>query len=332
LKENDLKRFWRILGIIAILSVLILLIGPLLYPVPPLTSTFSEQELADPDSQFADINGLSVHFKEYGNGEPVFILLHGFGASEFSWREVVEPLSHYGRVIVYDRPAFGLTGRPMPGEWTGTNPYSIQGNVELLDGLMYELKVEKAFLIGNSAGGGVASAYALDNPERVQGLVLVDPAVGNGRGGRFPSWLLPFMASPQLRHLGPLLVRSIAGESGDETIRLAWHDPSLITEDIYEGYRRPLKANNWDKALYEFSIAANPTNYSEKLPELAMLVLIVTGDDDRIVPTEASIQLSKEIPGAQLVVFNNCGHVPQEECPDQFMEKLINFIKGVQND
>jgi pimeloyl-ACP methyl ester carboxylesterase len=60
-----------------------------------------------------------------------------------------------------------------------------------------------------------------------------------------------------------------------------------------------------------------------------MPVLIVTGDDDRIVPTESSFQLSKEIPGAHLVVFNACGHVPQEECPDQFMDALQDFLGEV---
>jgi pimeloyl-ACP methyl ester carboxylesterase len=326
------KRFWKIVGIIALVVVAILLIGPFLYPVPPLTGTVDESELADPESKFVEINGLSVQYKEMGQGEPVFILLHGFGASEYSWREVMEPLSKYGRVIAYDRPAFGLTERPMPGEWAGTNPYSIEGNVELLDGLMDELGVEKGILIGNSAGGGVAAAYALEHPEQVQGLVLVDPALGSGRGGRFPSWLLPIMSSPQLRNLGPLLVRSIAGDSGDETIRLAWHDPALITQDVYEGYRRPLKADNWDKALYEFAIAANPVNYVDRLEELSMPVLVVTGDDDRIVPTDSSIQLAGKIPGAQLVVFDQCGHVPQEECPDQFMDAMLTFLKGVKDD
>ena len=322
-----MKRVWKILGVFALVVILILLVGPLLYPVPPLTDTSSAQVLADPDSQFVDINGLSIHYKEYGDGEPVFILLHGFGASEFSWREVVKPLSKFGRVIVYDRPAFGLTGRPMPGEWTGTNPYSIQGNVELLDKLMDKLGIEKAILVGNSTGGGVATAYALDNPDRVQGLVLVDPAVGNGHGGRFPTWLLPILASPQLRQLGPLLVRSIAGDTGDETIRLAWHDPSRITARVYEGYRRPLKVNNWDKALYEFTIAANVQNYTERLSELSVPVLVVTGDDDRIVPTESSIQLSKIIPGANLAIMNACGHVPQEECPNQLMDALKGFLE-----
>ena len=324
-----MRRIWKILGVIALVAVLLLLVGPLLYPVPPLEGTVPERDLADPESRFAEINGLSVHYKETGQGEPVFILLHGFGASEYSWREVVEPLSRQGRVIVYDRPAFGLTERPMPGEWNGTNPYSVQGNVELLDGLMDELGVENATLIGNSAGAGVAAAYALEHPERVQGLVLVDPALGSEGGRRFPSWMLPLLKTPQLRRLGPLLVRSIAGDLGNETIRMAWHDPSLIGPQVYDGYRRPLLANNWDRALYEFTIADNPVTDADRLRDLAMPVLVVTGDDDRIVPTESSIQLAKEIPGAQLVVFKGCGHVPQEECPDQFMDALQGFAEGV---
>lgn len=324
-----MNRFWKILGIIVLVVALVVLIGPLLYPVPSLTGTFPERELADPDSKFVDVNGLTVHHHEMGQGKLVFILLHGFGASEFSWREVMEPLAKFGRVIAYDRPAFGLTERPMPREWTGTNPYSLQGNVELLDGLMDKLGVEKAILVGNSAGGGIAAAYAIEHPDRVQGLVLVDPAVGNGHGGRFPQWALPLMATPQLRHIGPLLVRSIAGESGNETIQLAWHDPSRIDPRVYDGYRRPLTVNNWDKALYEFTIASNPVNYAERLKELAMPVLVVTGDDDRIVPTAQSIQLSMEIPGAELVVFKNCGHVPQEECPDQFMVSIQAFLESV---
>ena len=325
-----MKRVWKIIGIIALIIIEILLVGPLLYPVPPLTGTVDESELADSRSKFVMINDLSVHYKEMGQGEPVFILLHGFGASEYSWREVMEPLSKYGRVIAYDRPAFGLTDRLMPEEWSGTNPYSVQGNVELLEGFMDELGVKEAVLVGNSAGGGVAAAFSLEHPERVHALILVDPAVGNGHG-RFPSWLQPVLSSPQLRHLGPLLVRRIAGESGDETIRLAWHDPTLIPQDVYEGYRRPLQANHWDKALYEFTIASNPTDYYARLPELAVPVLVVTGDDDRIVPTDSSVQLAKTIPGAILAMFDQCGHVPQEECPDQFMDAMLSFLKGVKD-
>ena len=95
-----MKRLWKILGIIVLAVAVILLIAPLLYPVAPLTGTVPERELADTDSRFVEVNGLTVHYKEKGQGEPVFILLHGFGASEYSWREVMEPLS---RPVVLSR-------------------------------------------------------------------------------------------------------------------------------------------------------------------------------------------------------------------------------------
>jgi alpha-beta hydrolase superfamily lysophospholipase len=119
-----MKKFLRWVGIGLGFLILLLLILPFLFPVPPLEDTVPVEELDDPDSQFMQVDGLRVHYKTYGQGEPVFILLHGFGASLFSWREVIGPLSQYGTVIAYDRPAFGLTERPL--EWEGENPYSTQ--------------------------------------------------------------------------------------------------------------------------------------------------------------------------------------------------------------
>ncbi|HNB53832.1 MAG TPA: hypothetical protein PK530_17935, partial [Anaerolineales bacterium] len=103
-----MKRLRKIILYILGFLLLALLIGPFLIPIPPLENTVSPAQLADADSQFIDINGLTVHYKETGSGDTVFILLHGFAASEFSWREVMEPLAAYGRVIAFDRPAFGL--------------------------------------------------------------------------------------------------------------------------------------------------------------------------------------------------------------------------------
>src|SRR5512143_2421680 len=112
-KLRFMKRWQKILmGILAFILIA-LLIGPFLVPVGR-GGEATEKELADPDSKFIDVNGLSVHYKELGQGETTFILLHGFGASVYSWHEVMQPFSQYGRVIAYDRPAFGLTARPMP--------------------------------------------------------------------------------------------------------------------------------------------------------------------------------------------------------------------------
>jgi len=292
--------------------------------VPPLEGTVPPEQLADPDSRFVEVNGLRVHYKIAGEGEPVLILLHGFGASLFSWREVMEPLAEYGTVVAFDRPAFGLTERPMPGEWEGESPYSTASQADLTVGLMDALGIERAVLVGNSAGGTVAVLTALRYPQRVEALVLVDAAIY--QSGGFPAWLSPLLRTPQVRHLGPLFARRIQ-DWGRDFARSAWHDPSGITAEIWAGYTRPLQAENWDRALWELTVASRPLGLDERLGELTMPVLVITGDDDRIVPTGSSIRLAGALPNASLVVIPNCGHVPQEECPGPFVEAVSSFLE-----
>ncbi len=184
---------------------LILLLGPFLVPIPPLEDTFPAKSLADPDSRFTDINDLSVHYKMVGQGEPVFILLHGFAASVYSWREVMQPLADIGTVIAFDRPAFGLTERPL--EWDGENPYGPEFQVELVIGLMDQLNINQAILVGNSAGGAIATLTTLNYPQRVEALILVDAAIYNGGGA--PSWASWLIQTPQMQHVGPLIARRI---------------------------------------------------------------------------------------------------------------------------
>jgi pimeloyl-ACP methyl ester carboxylesterase len=319
-----LKKLARILLVILGVIILAALIVPFLIPVPALTGMRSIEELADPDSQFVEVNGQRIHYKVYGSGEPVFILLHGFASSTNSWNNVVNPLSKLGTVIAYDRPAFGLSARPLT--WQGDNPYSPEAQTDLLVGLMDQLGVEQAILVGNSAGGTVAAHTALRYPERVMALALVDPAIYSGGGA--PDWAKPLLKTPQMRHLGPLVARSLLNRS-EELIKQAWHDPSKVTAESIEEYRKFTKIENWDKALWEFTLAGKDVNLDERLDELDLPVLVITGDDDRIVPTEESIKLSEELPYAALAVIPNCGHVPQEECPGPFMQALVAFIEKI---
>lgn len=315
----------KLIGLIILAVLILILVGPMLVPLPALEGTVSEVELADTDSLFIEVDGVNVHYKRAGSGEPVMILLHGFGASVFSWREVMAPLAEYGTVIAFDRPAFGLTERPMPGEWVGESPYSPASQATLLIGLMDALSIDRAILIGNSAGGDIALSVALDHPERVVGLVLVDAAVYS-RGGA-PGWLRPLIQLPAYQNAGALLVRNLMLARGNRLIELAWHDPSKISAEILAGYRKALQANNWDRALWELVRASAGDGQSYRLDALQAPVLVVTGDDDRIVPTEESLRLADSIPGAALVVFTDCGHVPQEECPQQFLAAVQPFIE-----
>jgi pimeloyl-ACP methyl ester carboxylesterase len=324
------KVLWALLIVLGLLLAAVLIV-PLLIPIPPLDDTLPPEQLADPDSRFIPVDGLTVHYKdrdkEQGNGEPALVLLHGFGASLFSWREMMAPLAELGRVVAFDRPAYGLTERPLPGEWEGENPYGADAQVALTIGLMDALDVERAVLVGNSAGGTVAMRTALAHPERVTALVLVDPAVYGG-GGMVPGWLRPLLDTPQMRRLGPLIARRIRSW-GLDFARSAWHDPTLITAEVWDGYLKPLGAEDWDRALWESTRAARPGDLTERLDELDLPVLVVTGDDDRIVPTQESVRLASELPHADLVVIPNCGHVPHEECPGPFLEAVVSFLGGL---
>ncbi|MFU8826889.1 MAG: alpha/beta fold hydrolase, partial [Brevefilum sp.] len=314
---------------LAVLLVLVM-VGPFLVPVPELADTQPVSALADPDSLFLEVNGLKVHYKQAGSDDPVFILLHGFGASTFSWREVMAPLSAYGTVIAYDRPAFGLTERPLA--WDGVNPYSQEGNIDLLLGLMDALGIEQAILVGNSAGGTVATAFALAHPGRVQALVQVNAAIYQTRpDSPLLSWVL---RTPQADHIGPLIARRLAGAQGDAFLVSAWYDPSVLeaNPEIIAGNRKPLQAENWDRALWEHTQAAQPPGLAEQLGEIKAATLVIGGAADQIVPVENSLRLADDIAGAQLVVIDQCGHLPQEECPLEFISAIDQFLTTMLED
>ncbi|CAA6661894.1 unnamed protein product [Spirodela intermedia] len=149
--------------------------------------------LSDPDSFFCEFNGIQIHHKVCHHGEEQtgqpwlpMILLHGFGASVFSWAGVMKPLASLigSSVLAFDRPAFGLTSRPRHSIWsTGKadmlplNPYSIAFSVLATLFFIDRLGPEKAVLVGHSAGCLVAVDTYFEYPERIAALILVAPAI-----------------------------------------------------------------------------------------------------------------------------------------------------------
>ncbi|MBC7875860.1 MAG: alpha/beta hydrolase [Anaerolineales bacterium] len=323
-----MKRFKKIFFGVSIFACLAVTIGPFLIPVPQLDGLFDESEFADSDSKFVEINDVTIHYEEKGEGDKIFILLHGFGGSTFSWREVIDDFAQYGKVIAYDRPAFGLTERPMPENWV-ENPYGMKANIELLRELMDEMGIEKAILVGNSAGGGVSVAFALEYPERVESLILVDPGVGGGRSPQLPAWALPIMWTPQVRHIGPLLMRDYRNypENLPKTIEREWFDQTKLTNEIKQEYLNVLKIKNWDRAFYELTYSPAYPELRPLVQNLTVPVFIVAGQEDRLIRSWYFETIAQEIPGAQIALLPACGHVPQEECPDQFMEEVLNYLE-----
>ena len=312
-----------ILGVIA----LVLLVGPFAVPVNT-SGTLTNKEAAalswDGESEFVELADHEVHLVTAGSeqSDRLIVLLHGFGASSLTWKEVLEPLSSIGFVVAYDRAAFGFTERPTTfGE---VNPYSSPGQLQVIDELVSKYGQGKdVVILGHSAGGALALGYALDHPEKVQKLILEAPAV-YGTGGA-PSWLNWVFDIPQLDHLGPLAVSSIAS-SGLQILDQSYYNKDLITEQVVANYTAPLDVIGWERAFWEFNKAPRALDLVERLDQLSVDTLIITGDTDEIVATADSVRLNGELPGSALEIIAESGHLPNEEKPLEFAEAVIRFL------
>lgn len=312
-------------------TLLLLLVGPFLVPVSTSGNLNKEEAAAalwEGRSQFVELAGHEVHYVTAGdpNSKRLIVLLHGFGASAFSYKDVLDPLSELGYVIAYDRAAFGFTERPK--SWK-TNPYGIQGQLLVLDQLIAKFGREKdVFVLGHSAGGNIAAAYAADNQEKLAGVILFAPAVLTTGGA--PSFLNFIFDIPQFNHLGPLLVSSIA-TGGLDILYESYFNQDLITDEVLSGYRAPLKVAGWEKAFWEFNKAPRNSGVGMRLEEIQIPTLVITGDTDTIVPTSDSVTVAQRIKNSKLVEILETGHLPNEEKPAEFANAVSEFIVEVGN-
>lgn len=318
------SRFAKVILVVLALLLVLVVVGPLLVPYPPIAGAVSAQQFADPDSHFVTVNNNSVHYKRYGQGEPMMILLHGTLLNTNTWHKIVEPLAQHGTVIAYDRPSFGLTARPLLGDWIGESPYGYEAQTDLLIGLMDALSIQKAILIGNSMGGSIAALAAQRYPERVQALILAAPAQTSHGTPDGVRWLFN---TPQLRRIGPLFVRSQIENFGRNLYLQSWHDQAKIDWVDWTGFQNLMRTQDWDRSLWELVAAAQPFETLLHWETIVTPTLLITGDDDRVLGTQANINLSKKMPNAHLVVIPACGHMPQEECPGAFIDAVRQWLK-----
>jgi pimeloyl-ACP methyl ester carboxylesterase len=235
----------------------------------------------------------------------------------------MDSMSKQGEVLAYDRPGFGFTDRPT--SWSGANPYGFAGNFDLLDGLIERYgSGQEIILVGHSAGGHLAAEYARLNPEKVQRLILVAPAVySNGTG---TSWINPLKVIPQIDRLGPVLVREIA-TSGQDLLKRSYYDQSQLTEEVREGYLGPLQVNGWERGFWEFSTAPRDSKLVENLASISQPTLLITGKFDEVVPTANTEKLATEIKNNKLVLVPKSAHLPQEEQPNIFNSEVATWVK-----
>lgn len=328
-----MNTLWRVISRILLVVVIAALVVPFFVRVET-SGTKSYLEAAGPDATFATAQNLDVYtdFTAFDcpqdqacENPPVFILLHGFGANTFSYRFVTEPLSAFGDVVAYDRPGFGFSQRPT--SWEGENPYGSAGNNLILDDLIKQYADSRdVYLVGHSAGGTQAAQYVVDNPGAITGLILISPAILSTGGAQSGfNWVFSI---PQVDHLGPLLVSSIAS-SGMDLLDRSWFDTSKITDEIIAGYRAPLEIMGWEEGFWEYNRAPRVFDVRDRLAEITIPTLLITGDTDVVVATADTEALATMIEGARLVVIPRSGHLAQEENPVETMQAIYDYWKAL---
>jgi pimeloyl-ACP methyl ester carboxylesterase len=310
----------KILKVLLVLIVIAAVALSVFWFARPADVSFDEVRASVPNSEyshFADIDGVRLHYQEKGTGAPL-VLIHGYTSSTYSWKDVFEPLSKTFRVIAVDLKGFGFSGKP-------DGDYSRRAQAVLVTHLLDHLKIEKAWLCGNSMGGEVALNVALANPQRVAGLILIDSAGVEvpGRGSLAPGYLLVPVVG---RLLIALSLRS--DKLVREGLAKSFYDQSKVTEDRVANYYRPLKTRGGQLAALRARTQWSMFPVEPGLGKINVPTLLLWGAQDQLIPLAAGRKLSSLIKDSKLVVFENCGHLPQEEMSARTIDELTQFIVG----
>ena len=308
---KKLPRAVRVL--LAILCGLVLLVATQARPDIPRAELLAKY--APPPSRFAEIEGMRVHYRDEGAGPPL-VLIHGTSSSLHTWEGWAKILSSHRRVVRLDLPGFGLTGA------APDHDYRPERYARVVAALLDQLGIGRADVAGNSLGGRVALTFALDHPDRVRKLVLVDAA---GLRGLKPPAIFRFARTPVVNGLLTVVTpRWIIARNVAEV----YGDPSRIDDTLVDRYADLTRAEGNREALLERLTGPRDPDLDDRLGEIHAPVLILWGERDRWIPLPFAKRLEAGIAGAKLVTWPDAGHVPMEELPEPTAREVDRFLGG----
>ena len=269
-------------------------------------------------SQFIELMGMQVHLRDEGprtDLQPI-VLLHGTSASLHTWDGWTDALKGERRVIRMDLPGFGLTG-PMPD-----GDYRLTRYVSFVIALLDQLGVQQAVLAGNSFGGNLAWKVAVDHPQRVSKLVLVDAA-----GYPFDPASMPIgFKIAQFPALRPMMEHTLPRSMIESSVRNVYGDPAKVTPELVDRYLElTLRAGNRG-ALVERFRQSPSGEFTAQITQVRQPTLILWGGQDRLIPPDNALHFQRDIAGSRLVMFDALGHVPHEEDPVQTVAAVQDFL------
>lgn len=259
-------------------------------------------------------------YSSVGIGDPI-LLIHGFGASRYSWRHLTTALAKHHQVISIDLKGFGDSPKPRD------DLYSMYDQARLVRNFILDHQLQNLRIVGHSMGGAVALATSIylqqHNPQILKKLVLVDAIA-------YPQDIPLFiriLATPVLGKLSlHLLPETLQVGS---LLKKVYFNDKLITERDIQHYAKLLKRPNAKYALRSSARQLFPrdiTDFSQQIDTLKIPALIIHAKHDEIVPLATARKLHRVIKGSFLHILDNVGHAVQEEQPQLLLPIIEPFL------
>lgn len=278
---------------------------------PDLPGRYLEKRYTDDTSQFVDVDGARIHYRDEGPDDaPTLLALHGVYSSLHTWERWGKEFGDSIRLVSLDLPGFGLTG---PNE---QRDYSLSYYVDVVGAFCETVGLDEVALAGNSLGGAIAWRVAATYPERIDRLLLLDAGRQNIVPQAARLFSQPgFDVAP--RYLTPRAsIRNI--------LRDAYGNPSKLTEDVVRRYHDLVLRTGNRRAVLDLVEAAAPAPMEPTAVECPTLVQ--WGEEDDWLPLALGERFVHEIPDSTLETYPGVGHVPMEEAPAETAADAAAFL------
>lgn len=272
------------------------------------------------DGEYIVVKGTKIRYIVKGSGSPV-LLIHGFGQFLEVWCLNIGPLSQHYQVYAMDLPGHGLSEKPAVD-------CTFSFVTEFIIDFMEALGIGHASLIGHSMGGSICLDEAINFPDKVDRIILVD---SGSLSGKVPL-LYRLCALPVL---GDILVRPTIKAGVRSRIKRTFYNSDLVTEDMvnlsYELLRKPgVKDTMLSIIRSGASISKSnlETIVTDNLRLVKVPTLLIHGAQDKAIPLEYAHDACRLIPDCRLEIIDECGHCPHLEKASEFNEAVISFLGG----
>jgi len=262
----------------------------------------------------------TIFYTAKGEGKPL-LLIHGYGAGMWVWEKQIEALSQFYRVYALDLIGHGFSDRPKI-------PYTPETYIHFLRDFMDGVGIEKATLVGNSMGGGVAWATAILSPERVDRLILIDCV---------PPDILHQVKNESFRMLAaiknipilPYLVIAVRSKNSIRQVLVECiSDVNLITPEVVNRQYQLSRIKGTPWVLYStLKHAKEALKLKDQFSLIRKPTLFIWGESDLIFPPRVGETLRQSIVGSKFLRIGKSGHIPMWETPDEVNQAILDFLQ-----